>query len=672
MTTASPVRSSRARAIARAAAIYALLGGAVTLAGWALDIPRLTGWFGSGITMKVNTAIAALLGGTALLLLTLDNGPRRVAQGLAIVVLAIGALTLLEHISGWNLGIDTLLFTEPPDAVATISPQRMGPPAATCYTLLGMALLMVTGSPRQRRVASVLGTAVVTITTLSLVGYLYGIRTLYGIATLTGIALQTATMLAALGIGVLAVLPEQGLAAELGRDDAGGIMFRRLMPAMILFSLVLGWIRVTGEYIGFYDSAFGTAMRTIIEIVVFVALLWWTATDISRHATAARVAHQTLVDADRRKDEFLATLAHELRNPLAPIRTGLQVIRAAGHDSEQAEQALTIMERQLAQMVHLVDDLLDLSRVTRGLIELRTEPVTLSSVLQRAIETSTPHIQSRSHALNVRQPRDEIYVNADTTRLAQAFTNLLNNAAKYTAPRGKITLKVERSGDEAVVQVIDSGAGISAHRLPTIFDIFRQPENDPAGQPVREGLGIGLTLVKRLVEMHGGSVGAESPGLGRGSTFIVRLPIVAAATTGEVPVARRQTTPVRRQRRILVVDDNRDAADSLATLLRLDGHAVHTAGTGTSGLEMADHVRPDIVFLDIGLPDLSGHEVAYAIRKQEWGKDLLLVALRGFGRDPDRTKSLEAGFDVHLVKPVDYADVSRLLAEEPTGSDAHR
>ncbi|AMV17383.1 PAS domain-containing protein [Planctomyces sp. SH-PL14] len=374
--------------------------------------------------------------------------------------------------------------------------------------------------------------------------------------------------------------------------------------------------------------------------------------------TQRKRAEEALKDADRRKDEFLATLAHELRNPLAPIRNGLEVMRLSNGDREMVEKARGMMERQLSQMVHLVDDLLDLSRVSRGKIELRRERIDLARAVQQAVETSRPQIETNGHHLTISLPPGPVYVDADITRLAQVFSNLLNNAAKYTEQGGRVELSVQRQVGEVAVSVRDNGVGIPANMLPRVFEMFAQV--DRSLERSQGGLGIGLSIVKKLVEMHGGSVAVESGGHGAGSEFTVRLPVVlsvAMPTDGD----EEHALPSSR-RKILVVDDNKDAATSLAMMLKLMGNETKTAHDGVEALDVAATYRPDLILLDIGMPRLNGYETAKQIRLQAWGKSIVLVALTGWGQEEDRRKSSEAGFDSHMVKPVEPAALERLLA----------
>ncbi len=377
--------------------------------------------------------------------------------------------------------------------------------------------------------------------------------------------------------------------------------------------------------------------------------------------TEQRAAEEALKEADRRKDEFLATLAHELRNPLAPIRNALQILKVEQQDRQVVEDLRKMMERQIDQMVRLVDDLLDVSRITRNRLELRKERVALSSVIESAIETSRPLIEAGGHELEVDVSAEPIPLNADLTRLAQVFSNLLNNAAKYTDPGGRIGVSAVRQGLRVVVTVRDSGVGIPTDMLPKVFEMFTQV--DPNRDRSHGGLGIGLTLVKRLVEMHGGSIEAKSAGLGSGSEFVVRLPVIEESVMKGDNAMPDTANNSATARRILVVDDNIDAAKTLALLLKLMGHQTHTAHDGEEAVAAAERIRPELMLLDIGLPKMNGYEVCRAIRQQPWGQGIRMFAVTGWGQDEDRQKSTEAGFDGHLVKPVAPDALRSLMAD---------
>jgi signal transduction histidine kinase len=388
---------------------------------------------------------------------------------------------------------------------------------------------------------------------------------------------------------------------------------------------------------------------------------------ISRYVTMAyerlRLINQ-LREADRRKDDFLALLAHELRNPLAPIRNSLQVLRLRGPDEPEVLWGQAVIERQVVHLTRLIDDLLDISRITRDKLELRKQWVGLAEVLQGALESSRPLIEQQGHRLEVRLPEEPVYLHGDLIRLAQVFMNLLTNAAKYTRPGGHIRLLAERRGDRLTVRIKDTGIGIPADKLPHLFEMFFQV--DRTLEQAQGGLGIGLALVRRLVELHGGSVEARSDGPGQGSEFLVHLPIPAGPVEAAPPPEPGGKGTARLLgRRILVVDDNQDAADSLALLLQLTGNEVHTAHDGLEAVEAALRFRPDVVLLDLGMPKLNGYDACRRIRAQPGGKDMWLVALTGWGQEEDRRRSHEAGFNGHLVKPVDPAALEKLLADLP-------
>jgi PAS domain S-box-containing protein len=894
---------------------YALLGGTATLLGWILDAPGLASWgAGSeGIVTQPNTALAAL--GTGAALVCVVVGRERAAQILALAVAAIGGLTLLEHVAQIDLGIDrVLLFDRPWGALATTSPGRMGPPAATAYLMLGAGVLLSTGpvGGLARFAASVLGLGVCAIGLLSCSGYLFAADTLYDLARYTAIAPQTATIVLALGLGLVGTIPEREPTRALVADSGAGVLARRALPFLVLGPVFLGWLRLLAQDAQLIDTAMGTALLVICLIAMLCALLWrgvalldqredalaaahrlsaradmvlrsardqviifdrnWRCayvndrmTDLTglsrerllelklwevwpdiagteleraarrvmqsreaeslehrdplserwydahfspvpdgnvalvvleiserkraeqalkdseqrfrlaaeavrgiiyevdfatgnwersqglydvlghrvsdvpattrwwreqihpddRVATDARfieaaASGRTIVngyrmrhrdgrwlhiedravllkdddgtllkmwgcaidvtqqkeaqnrifglldalqEADQKKDEFIATLAHELRNPLAPIRTSIELLNRAGDDRALAERAQATMSRQVAQMVRLIDDLLDVSRITHDKLELKKEVVDLRTVVEHALDTCRPLVDAAHQELSVRLPSEPVKLSADPARLAQILGNLLTNASKYTSAEGRIWFTAERQNGEVVLRVKDSGIGIRRDMLPRVFDMFtRLPDAD--GKP-GGGLGIGLALVKRLVEMHDGQVSAHSEGPGRGSEFCVRLPVLhdAEARVGTL----EQSAPVGALvgRRILIVDDNRDAAESLAELLEVTGHTLATAHDGIEAVETAEAFQPEIILLDIGLPGMDGYECCRTIRKQPWGRPIWIVGTTGWGQDEDRRKSKQAGFDAHLVKPVDPRALLNLIATLP-------
>lgn len=776
-----------------AAAAYAVAVGTVTLLGWALDVPRLTDWTNTGISMFTNTALCASLSGVALFLLSrhFRSAPRCAAvRILALCVAVVGGLTLLEHASGLNLGIDTLLFNRPWGQRAAAAPMRMGPPASTSFLIFGAGLFLATCGERARRLASALAILIVAIASLSLIGFWFGADKLYTVVHLTGIAFPTSTILAMLGIGLMAGVPEHGLVPLLGREDAGGMLVRRLLLPIIAIPLLVGWLRLRGEQAGFYDTAFGLSVMSLTTIAMLLTLLAWTATGISRAAQAIKesrdqleavVDHvvdgiitidengdiqsfnaaaeklfgyrsnevngqnvkmlmpepyhgqhddylrnylttgqakiigigrevvgrrkdgstfpmdlavstfhigsrrfftgivrditerkqledqlrqrvEQLAEADRRKNEFLATLAHELRNPLAPISNSLQLLRITGIENLPASGLQEIMERQVGNLVRLVDDLLEVSRINNGKVDLRPERIEIAGVLQTAVETSKPLIEANRHELTVTIPPEPLTVIGDPVRLSQVVANLLNNAAKYSEPGGRIWLAASSQNGELSISVRDTGIGISSAMLPEVFHMFSQADREHKRS--QGGLGIGLALAKSLIELHGGRIDVHSDGEGLGSEFIIHLPLaerLPPVFDGRASGSFENQLSTRS--RVLVVDDNQDAALSLAMLLSRLGHDVQTADNGPAALEAIQSLKPAVVLLDLGMPGMSGYEVAVHARAMPAGRECILVALTGWGQEEDRRRSSAAGFNYHLLKPVDVEQLKTVLSD---------
>jgi signal transduction histidine kinase len=382
---------------------------------------------------------------------------------------------------------------------------------------------------------------------------------------------------------------------------------------------------------------------------------------VGAHLNLARVrreALESLAEASRRKDEFLAILAHELRNPLGPVRNAAHFLSQKELPDPELRRPLEMIERQVDQMARLIDDLLDVSRITRGMVELRLERLDFVEVAEATVDACRDDITARGHTLHVRLPQERVILNADRQRLVQVLGNLIGNAVKYTPPGGRIELAADvLDPDTLEVSVTDNGVGIPPGKLDEIFELFAQVDRSLERQG---GLGIGLTLARQLVSLHGGTLQARSAGIGYGSTFIVRLPIAAWTPTEDVAsTTRTRERPL--PRRILVVDDNRDAVESMALLLSTDGHTVHVAFDGEGALTGAEAFQPEVVFLDIGMPRMDGHEVARRMRESAWGRSVHLVALTGWGQESDRQRSEEAGFDTHLVKPVSPVMLMSLL-----------
>ena len=454
-----------------------------------------------------------------------------------------------------------------------------------------------------------------------------------------------------------ALLLESAALAEAARESDEAIGSSESAPVLPLNSAVIYPLMARGRTVGVLCFATGPGGRVFKETDLSLI------EDLANRAAIAldnALLYQELRKADRQKNEFLAVLGHELRNPLAPIRNAAEVLRIAGSDPNRSSWAREIIERQVKHLARLVDDLLDVSRITRGKIRLDLAPVDVSNVVSAAIETSLPLINSRKHTLAASLPPEPLWIKADSGRVAQVIGNLLNNAAKYTPEGGRITLTVNRESDEVVFRVADTGVGLPKEMLSKIFDLFAQAERAP--NSFHDGLGVGLTLVRRLVEAHGGSVQPFSAGPNQGSEFVVRLPALREEGLQPVEVKRPEPGPVpHRGLRVLIVDDNKDAAESTGDWLRLSGFEVQLAGDGPAALKAAAGFRPDVVLLDIGLPVMDGYEVARQLRAQPSNEQLVIIAATGYGQEQDEQRSMKAGFDSHLTKPFDPSRLTELL-----------
>ncbi len=443
------------------------------------------------------------------------------------------------------------------------------------------------------------------------------------------------------------------------------VWFGGVGPAVL--SLVLGYAVVKIRYIEprgmlALDSATGTLELGLFALSCALIIVLGEAMRRARDRYRASEAElkeraRQLQRADTNKSQFLAVMSHELRNPLAPLRTGLELLRLQ-QDDPATRETHDMMERQIAQLTRLIDDLLDVSRMDRGKLELRAERCAIEAVLRTAIDTAKPNIDAKGHSLVVRYPPRPLYVEGDPVRLAQVVSNLLNNAAKFTPPKGHIELSAREEGDKVMLSVADNGIGIPAEHLKEVFDMFVQL--DTANVTAAGGLGLGLTLARSIVERHRGTIEARSPGRGRGSQFVVRLPLAPAPLPQKESAAKEQTPPVRR--RVLVVDDNVDAAQTLAQYLRMDGHRVESALDGEAALRIAEVLHPDVAFIDLNMPRMDGVEVAKRLRVTSWGRSARLVALTGMGQQADIARTREAGFDEHITKPADLKRLSRLAA----------
>ena len=649
----------RAVAAAQLASLVSAGAGVAVLIGWLADIPPLTSLYLPGPTIKTNAAIGLTCLGLANLLLIAPHGRRHwdhAAYLLASVPPVIGALTLSEHVFGWELGIDQLIATEPVGAMATVSPNRMGPPASTANLLLGLALLL--GSRRTGRgaaAAHLLAFISGVVALLAVMGYAYGLSELYAVARYTGIALMTAVALLVLSIAIQAGRPETGLAALLCREDEVGVFARRMVPAAIFLPFSLGWLLTRARGAGLIDAPFAIAAMSLVLIVLLAAVIWRTGTQLvlsldARAETerALGESERTLREADHQKTEFLATLSHELRNPLAPIRFAVELLTGPPAAAERARQTI---ERQVRHLTRLIDDLLDLTRITRNKLNLHVRPSQLQPLVSDALDAVASELARGRHEVHVDLPPQPVWLQVDPDRVVQMLVNLLTNAARYSDPGGRITIGAAVDLENVTISVRDTGHGIAPADLERVFERFVQVGGTPHG-----GLGIGLALVRALAELHGGGVEAHSEGTGKGSEFRLRLPR-AEAQPAEV---RGHAAVAETCCRLLVVDDNRDAADMLGGLMTSAGHAVAVVYDGDSALRRAESFKPQVGLLDIGMPGMDGYQLARRLRER-W-PDLFLVAITGWGQEEDRRQALAAGFDAHLTKPADPTAIAALMA----------
>jgi PAS domain S-box-containing protein len=758
---------------ALAAGTAAAIGAFYLLAWLSGAAPR---WSASGlITVKTNMALALVLAGAALVLVEPRfTTPARRTAGvvLAAVVFLVGALTLLEHALGIDLGIDQLLATEPPGAAATTSPNRIGPPGSLSLMLLGAGLL---ATARKARIAPYLGLATAVLVLVPGVGFLYGIAKLYR-EPVIGIAWPTVVALLALSFGLVLAQGRAGTLGLIWRDDPGGALLRQLLPAAVLVPLVLQYLRLVGERAGLFGRSTGLGLLLVGLVFLLSALLWRSAARLSAAAAHAREAQQQarwradlldlahdailvwsptagieswndgaarlygytldealgrsprellgssgptapidaqldrvghwegefrhrtrdgrslvvssklrmvrgvdgldrvletnrditgrkgmedeLRESSRRKDEFLGLLSHELRNPLAPIRNSLYILEHAEPTGQRARRAQEVIGRQIAHLAHLVDDLLEVTRISRGKIQLRRRRLDLADLVRRTGDDHRALLQERGLEYVIETPGQPVWVEGDETRLAQVIGNLLQNSAKFTPAGGTVSVAVGASAGAAEIRVRDTGAGFPPALLEHIFEPFVQAEQTLAR--TEGGLGLGLSLVMGLTELHGGSVTAASEGEGRGAEFVVRLPMLAGM--GPVVPAQGSRAGAQRTLRVLVVDDNVDAAETLAEVVRMFGHQVDVAHDGRSAVEKATAGAHDVILCDIGLPGMSGYEVARALRSNPGLGAVRLVAVSGYAQPEDVQRAADAGFVDHLAKPPDPAKLEALLS----------
>lgn len=512
--------------MAFAAGLLACAGGGATLAGWWLDAQRLTDWPSLGISTQPNTALSLMFAGAALLALVL--GRVRCCAGLAAVPVVLGGATLAEHLFAIDLGIDAVLLMERAwGDRGTTTPGRMGMPASVALLTIGTALILRTRSPASQRASNLLALLTLPLAAVSLLAYLFGANPLFDSPRYTAIAFQTSLMLFALAAGVLASHWRSLPVSVLVEDGGAGEVARRSLPFIVLVPLGLSLFRYQAQASGLLSPAVAVTVLLLVLMGMMGAGLLWVAALIRRRESALAAMAAQLREADRRKDEFLATLAHELRNPLAPLANGLELMRRDAALGAQPQQLVAMMQRQTALLRRMVDDLLDISRITRGHYELRRDTIDLREVVARAVETTRNLAVQHAHTLQIDLPDAPLCVFGDADRLSQAIANLLHNACKYTPDGGRIEVMAAQDGGEARIVVRDNGVGIPPHLRERVFEVFTQV--DTSLERSHGGLGIGLTLVRRIVDKHGGLVSAHAPATGVGSEFVVALPLSRVA-----------------------------------------------------------------------------------------------------------------------------------------------
>jgi signal transduction histidine kinase/CheY-like chemotaxis protein len=670
-----PVRLvARMKLFQRAAAVGVVFIGALVLIGWSNDsatprsvLPGLLKRLQEG-DMKANTAVAVILAGLSLWLSVPgweNRTTRAVARGCAGATALIGLLTLCEYAFDWSPGLDQLLFRDQSHARNAL-PGRMAPPTAIALLFIGLALLLLDARTRLVRWGAQFPALMVGLLSVQAqIGYLIEVKEFYLFGGYNKIAICSPLSFSLLCLGIVISRPDRGLASLLTAPDAGGFVARRLLPVALL-PLALGYLMVAGVRADIFDSSFGLSLLLLGAIVSAAGLVVWNAIVLSRvdgereQAEAALRRHAAeLAEADRRKDQFLAMLAHELRNPLAPIRNAVQLLQQLGPAEPSVVRVREVIARQVAHQARLLDDLLDVSRISRGKIELRRRPLEFVRLVGDVAEDHRRVLETGGLTLCLELPEEPVWMEGDPTRLAQVVGNLLGNATKFTEPGGQVRVRLvaDPESQSAVLSVRDSGIGIEPTMLLHVFELFAQGAQGLDRS--RGGLGLGLALVKGLVEQHGGSVWAHSEGPGQGSEFNVLLPTLAAppaevAAPAPAPIA---TGPIR----VLVVEDNRDTAETMQELLELAGCTVALAYSGPQALSIAPEFRPEVVLCDIGLPGMCGYEVGVALRQHPASARAQLIAMSGYGQAEDRERSQAAGFDRHLVKPVDPSELLRLL-----------
>jgi signal transduction histidine kinase/CheY-like chemotaxis protein len=658
----------RSKLVATGAGALAGAMGLISLLGWLLADDRLKG-LGGQVTMKANTAVGLCLLATSTLVVLLYPSSKpllRVARAASTLVVALGAVTLSQHLFGWDVGLDQLLFREAAGAAATASPGRMGPPACFAFILLGTASLMIDRrTARSHSPAQWLALSALPLPVLAILGYVTGATQLYGIAEYTGIALHSAIAFVSLALALLLARPELQPAALLVADDAGGEVARSMLPVAIFLPLLLTRLRLAAESAGLFDASFGRAITLLALLGSFTFIIWRTAQRLSSEATkrqrlegqraelleSERAARHEAERAAKLKDEFLATLSHELRTPLNAILGWVTILRRAPTRPAELERPLEVIERSACVQAQLIDDLLDIASIVSGKLRLHRDLVDLASVADAALQAVLPAAEAKHITVEVDLAPELPAIAGDASRLQQVLWNLLSNAVKFTPNAGKVELSVRRLDDRVELRVSDTGSGIPAEFLPHIFDRFRQADSSitrPHG-----GLGLGLSIVRQLVELHGGTVSVSSQGPKRGSTFLVSLPVSAE---DEGLVAQPSAPPLSDSAlsglKIMVVDDELDSRELMGRVLTECGASVRLVASADEALAELEREPADVLVSDIGMPGKDGYELMRAVRTRTSAMVMPAVAVTAFARADDRSRALAAGFQMHISKPV--------------------
>lgn len=646
---------------------FAVVCALVTLAGWVFNLPRLTDWGFDNISMFPNTALSALFTGAALLLLCDERGGgaswRAGAAGLAGLAAALGGATLFEHVTSHDLGIDTFVITRPWGQSAASSPMRMGLPASISFTALGVALIFIASPARWLRpVASGLGMMCAGIASLSLIGYLYGADRLYSLPRWTGIAMQTATAVLAISAGVMAIVPEWGMGELMARRDGGGMLARRFLPALGMVAVALGWLRLYGQQEGLYDTAFGTAVRTLAELILFGVLLWWTAGTISRTEAKLRgnraELRAALDEANRAaalKDEFLATLSHDLRNPMTAIMGWAQILKQSGKGDGELSHGLQVIERSAKTQSRMIEDLLDVNRIVSGDVKLNIRWTDLTDVTRSAVDVVRPSANAKGVQLETVFGEGVSEIRADRARIEQVLFNLLSNAVKFTPRGGMVRISCAQRQGQAEFTVSDTGEGIAPELLPLAFERFRDRDRMQPGAQ-----GLALAIVRNLVELHGGRVEAISEGVGKGATFVARLPRVATSESGgDSRVGGASEEIELSGLKILAVESDVDVRDWMKRALTGRGAEVTIASSADEAAASIAKSMPDVLISDVAMMGEDGYSLMRRLR--ESGAKVRAIALTGLARAEDRVRAEKAGFDAHLAKPVEAGELFRAV-----------